>query len=296
VVAVRSNGSVTRKVLASVRKSERGESMSANVSRLIALGPGDGPGGVLQLTGGYMTLGRSHSNDLVIAEPTVSRVHASLTVQEDGRVSVQDLGSSAGTAVNGRPTTGPVTLQSDDVISFGKARFQYQAASRPSEATAALPVQRAPRQRQRDEHIQGQYDIENQHGGNISNVAGNQYTAYVSHIRQERESFLQAVAATKTKARWLIWIGAILSLIGAVIAAISFYQGVDNVPLPMIPDGPTVPALPAVPAFVRWYLIGLFIAAAGQIVLIIGVVLHVVATSRRKRVDREFPMPRPSGY
>ena len=261
--------------------------MSANVSRLIALGSGGSSGGELELTRDYMTLGRSHSNDLVVSELTVSRVHASLSVDPAGRVSVQDLGSSGGTSVNGRPASGPVILQSGDVISFGGARFQFQGASGQTKATAALPIQRAPRPRPRDEHTQGQYEVENQHAGTISNVAGNQYTAYVSHIRQERESFLQAVAATRTKARWLIWIGAGLTITGLVVAGSGFYQFMEE-----IPNYRGV----GTPASFRSYITGLFIAGGGSILITIGIVLHVVATSRRKRVDREFPLPRPRGY
>ncbi|MCI9870560.1 FHA domain-containing protein [Arthrobacter humicola] len=261
--------------------------MSANVSRLIARGPGGSSGSELEVTRAYMTLGRSHTNDLVVSEPTVSRVHASLSVDGAGRVSVQDLGSSAGTSVNGHPTSGPVILRSGDVVSFGGERFQFQGASSKSEATAALPVQRPPRPRPRDGHVQGQYEIENQHAGTISNVAGNQYTAYVSHIRQERESFLQAVAATKTRARWLIWIGAGLAITGLVIAGSGFYQFMEE-----IPNYRGV----GTPASFRLYITGLFIAGGGSILITIGIVLHVVATSRRKKVEREFPLPRRRGY
>jgi pSer/pThr/pTyr-binding forkhead associated (FHA) protein len=57
-------------------------------SPLIALGPGGSLGSELKLTEDYMTLGRNHSNDLVLSEPSVSRVHASLTVEHDGHVSM----------------------------------------------------------------------------------------------------------------------------------------------------------------------------------------------------------------
>lgn len=265
--------------------------MDAKVSRLIALGPPGSVGKELELTRGYMTLGRSHSNDLVLSEPTVSRVHASVTVEQDGRVSVQDLGSSAGTTVNGRPATGPVILRSGDVVSFGRARFQYQSTHDNKVATAPLPVQGSPRPRPRDEHIQGQYEIENQHAGNISNVAGNQY-AYVSHIRQERESFLQTIAATKTKARWLIWAGVCLTLVGLVIAGGIFYlifTGSFDPTSFDATDFNTFSELGGV------YIVGVFAVMGGQILIVIGIVLHIVATSRRKRVDREFPLPHPRG-
>jgi DNA transposition AAA+ family ATPase len=47
------------------------------------------------------------------------------------------------------------------------------------------------------------YDIGQQHAAAISNVARDQYNV---SIRQERESFLRDIAATKTKARILAWL------------------------------------------------------------------------------------------
>lgn len=95
------------------------------------------------------------------------------------------------------------------------------------------------------------------------------------------------MAATKTKARWLIWIGMGVTLAGIIIAVGSIYQFLDGIPNV---------GIEGFPAPFRSYLTGLVIAGAGQVLLIIGIVLHVVAPSRRKRVDREFPLPRPKGY
>ncbi|MDQ0824574.1 putative membrane protein [Arthrobacter sp. B2I5] len=261
--------------------------MDSKVSRLVALGLQGNYVADLELTPGSMTLGRSHTNDLVLSEPTVSRVHASLSVDDCGRVCVRDLGSSAGTTVNGRPASGPVLLRSGDVIAFGGARFRYQGASERDEATAALPVQQGDRRRPHEEHIRGQYDIESQRAGNISNVAGNQYTAYVSHVRQERESFLQTIAATRTKARWTIWIGFGLTIAGVVVVGVNFVQFVEDV---------STYTGNGFPSSFRGYIVGIFIVGGGQLLMIIGVVLHIVATSRRKRLDREFPSPRATGY
>ena len=40
-------------------------------------------------------------------------------------------------------------------------------------------------------------------------------------------------------------------------------------------------------------LIGWALSAAGMILLMVGIVLHIVATSRRRRADRDFPVPPP---
>src|SRR5690348_712068 len=47
---------------------------------------------------GRLTIGRDEGNDLVLADPVVSRFHAELTVR-DGRAAVRDLGSRNGTRV-----------------------------------------------------------------------------------------------------------------------------------------------------------------------------------------------------
>ena len=40
-------------------------------------------------------------------------------------------------------------------------------------------------------------------------------------------------------------------------------------------------------------LFGWAIAAAGSLMLMIGIVLHIVATSRRRQVERRYPLPMP---
>jgi pSer/pThr/pTyr-binding forkhead associated (FHA) protein len=52
------------------------------------------------LDGRAMTVGRHEENDIVLAGPTVSGRHATVTV-EGGRVAIEDEGSLNGTFVNG---------------------------------------------------------------------------------------------------------------------------------------------------------------------------------------------------
>lgn len=64
------------------------------------------------------TVGRREDNTYVVSDPRVSRVHAQLEMRA-GRVFVADLGSSAGTTVNGEVLEGPCALEHGDEIAFG---------------------------------------------------------------------------------------------------------------------------------------------------------------------------------
>ncbi|MGV8850345.1 MAG: hypothetical protein ACOH16_12465 [Propionibacteriaceae bacterium] len=136
-----------------------------------------------------------------------------------------------------------------------------------------------------------QYDIGQQHAGAINNVARDQY------LIQQRESFLRDVAGTRTKARYAIVLGAVFFVVGfGMFAAgvLTFMIGVTdfdpaNPPLEMpTPFGQKIFGVPS-------GLIGWAIAAVGIFVLLLGTVLHVVATARRRRVDQEYPDPRSMG-
>lgn len=69
------------------------------------------------LTRSLYTLGRSADCDVVVSDPHVSRRHAQLRWRF-GRFVLYDLGSVAGTEVNGRPVTEAV-LEPGDVFSLG---------------------------------------------------------------------------------------------------------------------------------------------------------------------------------
>jgi pSer/pThr/pTyr-binding forkhead associated (FHA) protein len=65
-------------------------------------------------------LGRSPDADLVLDDDTVSRRHAVLHGDRDS-LQVEDLGSSNGTAINGNPMVGALSLLDGDLVSFGSA-------------------------------------------------------------------------------------------------------------------------------------------------------------------------------
>lgn len=103
------------------------------------------------------TVGRREDNTYVLTDPRVSRVHASLR-KDAGAVILTDLGSSAGTRVNGEDVTGPRVLRHGDRIAFGpiEAIFEDPAmAAQPEETTIVLEVPKvetgphlSPRQQQ----------------------------------------------------------------------------------------------------------------------------------------------------
>ena len=68
------------------------------------------------------TCGREPSCDLVLEDPTLSRLHARIELADDGLVSIQDAGSSNGTFLNRNDTwirVRRVTLCIGDRIRFG---------------------------------------------------------------------------------------------------------------------------------------------------------------------------------
>lgn len=71
-----------------------------------------------------VNIGRLPDNQIVFNDPRVSRRHAQVRLRE-GRHVIFDLGSRAGTRVNGTPTMQHV-LQHGDVITFAGNRLVYQ--------------------------------------------------------------------------------------------------------------------------------------------------------------------------
>jgi|YNPBryantNP2012_1023418.scaffolds.fasta_scaffold02377_8 pSer/pThr/pTyr-binding forkhead associated (FHA) protein len=91
-----------------------------------------------------IALGRAPTNDIVIAEPQVSRQHARIVRQGDVLV-LEDLGSTNGTFVNGIRLVSPHVLVGGDVIALGDAvRFTYYAPGRPAEGRTTIPVETPP--------------------------------------------------------------------------------------------------------------------------------------------------------
>jgi len=77
--------------------------------------------------GSLFSIGRDASCDLMIADMTVSRVHARLERTPDGWL-LTDLASTNGTRVNGWRVRGQVPVRAGDLVSFGTAEYSLSGA------------------------------------------------------------------------------------------------------------------------------------------------------------------------
>ncbi len=93
-----------------------------------------------ELTAGSVTLGRGATNEIVLGDPKVSRVHARVECGDAGCTLV-DLGSANGTRVNGDKVE-RTTLQPGDVIALGDSTLRFEAAL-PDSAPEMTRIQSA---------------------------------------------------------------------------------------------------------------------------------------------------------
>jgi hypothetical protein len=202
---------------------------------------------------------------------------------------VEDLGSSGGTFVNGAVTTAARELRAGDVLTFASVTARLESGGGAvADETSTMPARPA--------EAAVVHQIDEQRAGVINNVDRDQYISHVQYVNQQRENFLREVAATRTKARWLAWTGFLMFVAGSGIFAaadLSFIKGISDAirnggaPSPATsPFGREIGGVP-------FGLVGWALAALGMILLFVGIVLHIVATSRRRRAYRDFPMPPP---
>lgn len=81
------------------------------------------------LPGDVRTIGRATGAQFVVEAPLVSRVHCRLTCSEDGRLVVEDLGSTNGTFVDARRVDGSVRLRAGSTLTVGRVGFAVSRAA-----------------------------------------------------------------------------------------------------------------------------------------------------------------------
>lgn len=97
---------------------------------------GPAAGQSVPLSPGVTSLGRDHSNDVVIDDPNVSRMHAEIELR-NGRYSLRDAGSSGGTMFNGKSVAGEEPLTSGATIKLGNTELVFTAAEAVTEFMSA---------------------------------------------------------------------------------------------------------------------------------------------------------------
>jgi hypothetical protein len=114
--------------------------MQANDSFRLVVRRGPQPNQTYDLNKDIVTLGRDITNDITINDPEVSRHHMRLT-RGAGGFTLEDLGSTNGTFVNGQRLTGARPLRGGDMIGLGETvTLAYEALS----AAPAMGVPGAP--------------------------------------------------------------------------------------------------------------------------------------------------------
>jgi uncharacterized protein YraI len=95
---------------------------------VVHAGPLAGKG--FPITSDILTIGRDRDNNIFLDDEQVSRHHACLIRQGD-QIILEDLGSTNGTLVNGKPITGQHLLQPADIISIGSSVFGVKGFAAP---------------------------------------------------------------------------------------------------------------------------------------------------------------------
>ena len=257
-----------------------------NAPQLVVIRPSRLRGTVYALTGGRVVVGREESCELHFDDATVSRTHAALE-RSGGETLVTDLGSSNGTTINGDPVdaTGR-RLRSGDIVRFGAVELRFQLPQGHAEPPTGRVPPTAP--------TNVEYRVQSQSAGQLNNVGHDQYNAYIQQVREERDSFARDIASTKTKASRLIWIGFAMFVVGLgtyAWAIMRFAGQVDSLSIdePDVFDPPSLfgPQVAGIPIG----LIGFALAGVGSLLLVVGIVLHVVAAARRRRLEAQSPAP-----
>ena len=102
---------------------------------------GPNPGKVFALSKSEIVIGRDISADVVINSAEVSRRHARLRLDPAGQYTIEDLGSTNGTFVNGQRISVPVPLRPGDVVMLGEAAaLAFEPAPLDPNATVIAPA------------------------------------------------------------------------------------------------------------------------------------------------------------
>ena len=121
--------------------------MQQNEDFRLVVRRGPQPNQAFEISKDLTTLGRDISNDIVLNDRETSRHHLRLTRSGD-TMTIEDLGSTNGTFVNGKRVSGITPLQNGDMIGLGEtvtlALEAYSSPTPPPMPAAPAPMPAAP--------------------------------------------------------------------------------------------------------------------------------------------------------
>jgi hypothetical protein len=250
----------------------------AGMPYLDVLGP-DVHGRRIPLVRETLLLGSAPTCDVCFDDPELSPAHAAIR-RVDGAVVVEDLGSQLGTFLNGVALTGPGELHAGDVLTLGEVRLRYGEAP-PADAGAGA-AEAAP-----EDPLALFADAA---------PTTMEPEVYAELVAQHRERLLARVALWRRRSRRLFWVGAVLFAVGCafftlgVLAFLGWTGGLlDRVPRPPDIFGWDVAGV-ALTGHLAWA-VGLL----GLLAMLLGLVIHVLARGRARRIDKTIPPP-PTGW
>jgi pSer/pThr/pTyr-binding forkhead associated (FHA) protein len=77
------------------------------------------------LSVGVNTVGREPSCTVCISDPSVSRGHARITIDDGGNATLEDLASKNGTQIMGQMIKEPTVIKDGDEVEFGHVKGWY---------------------------------------------------------------------------------------------------------------------------------------------------------------------------
>lgn len=122
---------------------------------------GPQPNQIFELTKDAITLGRDITNDITINDPEVSRHHLRITRGADG-YTIEDLGSTNGTFINGQRLTGSRAMNRGDMIGLGETVTLTYDVMRPQQP-GVPPQYSQPQQPPQNQYSQSQQPPQNQY-------------------------------------------------------------------------------------------------------------------------------------
>ena len=105
----------------------------------LAIRSGEQTGRIIEVDKDRFVLGRDEGCDLLVPDEKVSRRHASILKRDDGRIYLEDLGSTNGTYVDGRRVTEPQELIGNEQIKVGDTLLLWTTTP-PSGAATTIGV------------------------------------------------------------------------------------------------------------------------------------------------------------